>query len=211
MTRRRVQYTALTAAPERPAPTYPEYEQLLADAKAALATEGMFIDPANVYRVKNLPRSWEWRVCVLGHAGDRSRLDMHLLLLAHDRDLDPPLPQWLVDARADDDREDQEKAAARAERDEQDRAAWEKVAAGCAVELEVRRNGTTRIRFGHRHQLGHAVPPVDVLSGDGRRHPAGRALCETEQRSKALDLSGEPGGPVTCGRCLAWVPKIRPA
>lgn len=215
MRRRRAPYAApVGTAPQRTPPTYPEYEQLLADAKAALAAEGMFVDPAKVHQVQTMPRSWEWRVCVLGHAGDRSRLDLHLLLLAHERDLNPPLPQWLVDARADGAREDARKAQERAERDALDQAAWEKVLADCQVDVSVLRNGTARVRYGYLHHLGHVVPQADAVSGTEKRprlHLERRALCETEDRGQPLDLSGGEGGPATCMRCLAYTPKIRPA
>lgn len=199
-------------APERPAPTYPEYENLRADAEASVAADGHFVDPVKLRRVQDLRRSWEWRVSVLGHDDEhRTLLDMHMLLLADQRDLDPPVPQWLVEARAEGERRDAEKRKARQDREDADMAVWEKALAQAQVELAVLRNGTARPRHGLMHNLGHAVPKVDAVSGRSRRHRAGRALCETETRAKPLDLTGGEGGAVTCTSCLNYTPKIRPA
>lgn len=210
--RRPLVVRGLFAVPERPAPTYPEYEQLRADAVAAAAADGGFVDPAKLRRVQALQRSWDWRVSVLGHDDQhRSITDMHTLLLADERDLEPPLPQWLLDARAEGERLDAEKQAARKARADADQEAWEKVLAQAKVGLRVLRNGTARTRYGQWHNLGHAVPVEDAVSGRARRHRAGRAVCETADRARPLNLDGGEDGPVTCVRCLDYVPKLRPA
>jgi hypothetical protein len=206
----------LVPAPEHPAPTYPEYKQLLADATDAVRRAGGLVDPAKLRKVMQIRRGWEWKTCVLGYAGDGTGtlLEMHLLLLADQRDLDPPLPQWLAERRAADAKADAERLAANRRLDEQDQAAWEQTRAACPVEVVVRRNGHARIRRGRLHNLGHVVPVADAVSGQGcryRRHPAGRAACESEGRAKPLDLSGGDGGPATCDRCLKYTPQLRPA
>lgn len=198
-------------ASERPAPEYPEYKQLLADAEDAAAADGQFVDPVKLRRCHALLRGWEWKVSVLGHDGTQTLLDMHLLLLADERDLNPPPPQWLLDARAEGERRDEQNRARRKANDDADEQAWAQVREQCQVEVTVLRNGTARARKGQWHYLGHAVPAVDVVSGRARRHLAGRALCETETRAKPLDLSGGEGGAVTCVSCLTYAPKIRPA
>lgn len=202
-------------APEHPAPTYPQYQQLRADAEAAVKAAGSFVDPIKLRKVMHLKRSWDWKTAVLGYVGDGTGtlLEMQLLLLADERDLDPPLPQWLVERRAADAHADEQRAAKRKARDDADQDAWEKVLAGCAVDVVVRRNGTARPRNGYLHNLGHVVPTADAESGHGRqrrRHPAGRAVCESERRARPLDLSGGDGGPATCDRCLKWTPQLRP-
>jgi hypothetical protein len=202
-------------APQHPAPTYPEYAQLLADAQAAVDAQGRFVDPSKLYRVQHLGRDWEWMTCVLGYVGNglASTLEMHLLLLADERDLNPPLPQWLIERRAADAAADAERQAEIQLEEKQDQAAWEAARQDCEVAVVVRRNGTARPRRGHWHNLGHVVPVVDAESGMGRkrrRHPAGRAVCESEQRARPLDLSGGEGGPATCDRCLKYTPQLRP-
>jgi Asp-tRNA(Asn)/Glu-tRNA(Gln) amidotransferase A subunit family amidase len=214
--RRSLAGRAFVPAPEHPAPTYPEYAQLLADATEAVRKAGHFVDPVELRRVMHLHRSWDWKTSVLGYVGDgtATRLEMYLLLLADERDLEPPLPQWLVDRRAADARADAERQAAYQRIEDLDQAAWEKARADCPVEVAVRRNGHARTRNGRMHQLGHVVPLVDAVSGPTdrpRRHPAGRAVCESETRARPLDLSGGTGGPATCDRCLKYTPHLRPA
>lgn len=212
MKRKRLLVDGLLPLPERPAPTYPEYEQLLADAEASLRADGGFVDPAKLRRQTLLPRSWDWQVAVLGHDYPPNVLQMHVLLLAHDRDLDPPLPQWLLEARAAAAERREQLDATRKALDDADRAEWEAAVTGVAVEVEVLRNGHARPRHGQSHHLGHVVPKVDVVSGAARRprrHRAGRALRESERRARPLDLSGGAGGPATCVSCLMYVKKIR--
>jgi hypothetical protein len=200
---------AMFPAPERPKPTYPGYEQLLADAEDSVRRDGRHIDPAKMRDCRALPRDRRWRIAVLGCDRPPTLTDVHMLLLAHERDLDPPPPPWFVaqlDASA---RAEEERAAKVKAREDADQAAWDAVRQLCQVEVEVRRNGTARPRFGYAHHLGHVVPFVDARSGRNRRHRAGRALCESERRARPLDLSGGVDGPATCGSCLDYTPKIR--
>lgn len=214
MSRRRIYVPAAVLFPEpgRPAPTYPEYAKLLEDATAAAAADGRFVDPVKLHRVGNLRRPWDWKLAVLGRDPvGWSVVEMHMLLLAHERDLDPPLPQWVLDARAEAKDREEEKQAAHKAADDADQAAWDEARQGCPVELTVRRTRQYRPHRGFSHQLGHAIPAVGCRSGMKRRHQAGRALCESETRAKPLVLDGGEGGPATCKSCLDYIPKIRPA
>jgi len=207
-----LQAVSLFPVPERPTPTYPEYPQLLEDARAAMAADHGFVDPVKLRRSQQLGRGAEWRARVLGHDyGKTTLLEMHVLLLAHERGLIPPLPQWLVEARAEEERREAERQVVLRARDAADEATWEAALERCVMrgELEVLRSGHARARHGAPHQLGHVVPKVDAGSGRSRQHRAGRALCETEGRAKPLDLTGGIGGPATCLSCLSYVPKIR--
>ena len=214
MNRRRVYVPAgvLFPQPERPAPTYPEYEKLLEDATAAAAADGRFVDPVKLRRVEDLRRDWDWKIAVLGREPvGRTVVEMHLLLLAHEQDLNPPLPQWLNDARAEAKAREEEKRAARKAADDADQSEWDAARKGCPVELTVRRTSQYRPHRGFSHQLGHAIPAVDCRSGPKRRHRAGRALCESETRTQPLVLAGGADGPATCRSCLDYTKKIRPA
>ena len=205
---RRFATTFRLPEPERPAPTYPEYAQLLADAQAAHAKDGQFVDPRKVHQVERLPRDWDWMLRVLGHEYTRrSMLEVHLLLLAHERDLDPPLPQWVVDARAAAAAAQAEKQAAAQRLEDAARAVWDAARKDCPVELRVLLNANAHVG----RNLGHAVPDVECVSGRQRRHLAGRALCETATRAKPLNLEGGKGTAVTCVSCLKYTPLIRPA
>lgn len=201
-----------------PDPTYPEYVDLRAEADKRHRPT---VDPFDVHsRIPNLihRRGHEWALAVLGReyfgVGSLYGSDMELLKLADERDLDPPLPQWVIDAR-------QRDADHRAELEERRRAArqrdveaWAAVAANVTVDLAVHTNTKARVRRGEMHYLAHAVPTADAYSGTRRirTHRAGRALCETENRPKPLSLDdrAEPAGtPVTCVRCLDWASKVR--
>ncbi len=200
--------------PRRPAPTYPEYAQLRADAEASARADGGFVDPGKVRRWQQMGRPWEWRVSVLGHDRTESLVELHMLLLAADRGLMPPPQQWFADILAAGEERDAARAAQRKARDDKDETVSQAALAEFPVGVTVLRNGTGRVRYGFVHHLGHIVPKADVLSGSEqrpRRHRAGRGLCETENRGKPLDLSGGEGGPATCERCLMWAAKVRAA
>ncbi len=201
---------------DMPRPTYPEYEQLRAAAAAAAQRP---VSPASipVKRALITRRGFDWCLAVVGRPchglGSISCVDAELLVLADAADIDPPLPQWVVDERAAAARVADERAAERKARDDADQAAWDATRAGLTVEVQVLRNGHARPRHGYAHHLGHVVPKVDAESGPDRRprrHRAGRALCESERRARPLDLSGGEGGAATCVACLAYTPKIRP-
>lgn len=197
-----------------PPPTYPEYEQLLAQAKRNASGP---VD-ANTFPKKQRimwERGDDWCLAVLGKPchglGRISCVDAELLVLADAANINPPLPQWVVDARAETARRKKVREDQRAALRQRDQAAWDAAREQCPVELEVRLNPTSRVRDGEWHNLGHAVPLVDALSRR-RLHPKGRALCESLTRARPLRL-GEPtsAAPATCVRCLAYVSQIRPA
>ncbi len=203
-----------------PEPTYPEYADLRADADRLA---GRFVDPVDVHsRIPNLVRrrGHEWALAVLGREylgpGSLYGSDMKLLQLADERDLNPPLPDWVVEGRRRASEHEAGREARRREALQRDVDAWNAVVAAVAVDLVVYTNTTARVRLGRSEHLAHAVPTTDVYSGTRtvRTHRAGRALCETATRPKPLALShrAEPAGtPVTCVRCMAWAPKVRPA
>ncbi len=160
-------------------------------------------------------RGADWCTAVLGapFTGQRhlTVVQDQLLKLADDAGIDPPLPNWIAQARA-------EPGRARAARDEQRRAqteretaAWQAVLAQAAVELEVREGSRPRVRGTGAEPLRHAVPIRDVHSGTRviRTHPGGRALCESERRAPPLALGETSDQAATCVRCLHWAPRVR--
>ena len=202
-----------------PPPTYPEYEALLADARRACPS---FVDPANLYPARQVikDRGGDWVTAVLGRLYDFGRLTMvdHYLLIEADRaNIDPPLPGWIVEGRAEDARIAAERAAARERIAAREAAAWlaaQQAMAQAGVDVdqvEVHDGSRPRTRHGRSEYLRHAVPTVDLYSGARRvrTHGAGRALCESPSRAKPLGLSGRADGPVTCERCLDWAAQVR--
>lgn len=198
---------------EIPPPSYPEYPDLLVQAERNARGP---VDPCSIPRKEDLirRRGSDWCLAVLGKPCHGlafiSSVAAELLVLADAADIDPPLPQWVVDARAETARRKQARDDERAGRRKRDRDAWDEARKGCLVPLEVRLNPTARVRNGEWHNLGHAVPLVDARS-PRRLHPKGRALCESLRRAKPLRLGDPATEPVTCVRCLAYVPQIRRA
>lgn len=197
-----------------PAPTYPEYQALLDEAHR---TVPRFVDPANLYPARPVAarRGADWCTAVLGRPNGpyerRSRVEDQMLIVADQADVDPPLPDWIMQARAEGERVQAERDAATRARLQRDADAWAAVLADTTVPLEVHHGSRPRVRGLTSELLRHAVPTADVVSGARRLrvHPAGRALCESEQRSKPLALDGISDGPVTCVRCLDWAPRVR--
>lgn len=210
-------FADMDAMRDRPQPAYPEYTTI----RGAAAHAAQRLDPKEVTFMQRIARQHgpRWCQAVLGWpCSDDLRtvsvVDAYTLLAAHDAGLDPPacaaLTDWwalsdLRHALAEQERHD----AARA-----DRLAWEAALAGCdeAVDIIVMVSVNAQLHHGHRTRLAHAVPTADAASLD-RRHKAGRPLCEAPDRSRARQLPLEDGGdaPVTCLRCLAWLPRIHPA
>lgn len=201
-------------------PTYPEYPQLWEQARRA--AHG-FVDPTHIRRLEEIThrRGADWCTAVLGRpfVGLRrvSVAEAELLRLAHERGLDPPLPDEIVAARQAAADHRAMIAQQRRQRAEQDRREWTEALGQAAVPAEVlpvRANVRGEGRSSHRGggPLHHVVPTVDLWSGPEtrrRRHPAGRALCETEHRAKPLQLGEPTGEPATCVRCLAWTTRVR--
>lgn len=106
-----------------PPPTYPQYTELWAAAQRAVRGP---IDPASIPRTERIAadRGWDWCAAVLGHHYHGlpyvSVAEAELLVLAHQADVDPPLPDWIVADRAaaaaHQARRDAERAAQRAHR-----------------------------------------------------------------------------------------------
>lgn len=194
---------------------YPEYPQLV-----ALATSrDRFTDPRRISQILTAVhnRGGDWATAVLGfeYPGLHrvSSLCGEILYAADEQNVCPPMPADVLAARHTElDRQSARDAARQAVLD-RDTAAWNTVRAQAAVELAVYVSSKGRHRHGFGHHLGHAVPAADVYSGTRtiRTHRAGRALCETEDRSLHLRLEITPRGdaPVTCVNCLKWTPKVR--
>jgi len=196
-----------------PAPDYPEYATLLAAAQQAARR---FVDPRTVRLPDEIVarRGYDWAAGVLGKpwrgVGYHPSVESALIKAADTADVRPPLPQWLIDDRAEAAEWQAQLDADRAAARQRDVRVWTEARERCAVKVEVRQNQTARVRGGYRQRLGHAVPLADALSGTRRRHQAGRALCETSSR-QAMRLGEPVDEPATCVRCLDWTSRVRAA
>lgn len=198
-----------------PAPTYSEYEAIVEQARRESPA---FVDPSDLYPARAIAnrRGADWCTAVLGRPHGpyerRSHLEEYILIVADRENIDPALPEWIEQARAEGQRVHEEREAAKHALRQRDAKAWEDTLAATTVPLEVRTGSRPRVRGGLLSDpLRHAVPTSDVVSGERRLrvHRAGSALCESERRSRALELGGVSDGPTTCVRCLAWAPKVR--
>ncbi len=199
-----------------PPPTYPEYEDLLAQAHAECP---QFVNPANLYPHRPIVerRGHDWCTAVLGRpyelAARLSRVDCYLLIVADRAGIDPPLPDWIVQGREAGERARQQRAERVQARQRIIQQRWDDARADTdtADQLEVWDGSRGRAWTGG-DPIRHVVPTIDVYSGTGRRtriHPAGRGLCETVQRPKPLRLAGRTDQPATCDACLRRTPQIR--
>lgn len=200
-----------------PRPTYPEYEAVEAAARSITPA---FVNPANIHPESGVVarRGADWCTAVLGRPyGWSTRTTVHeqYLLIAADRlDVDPALPEWIVEGRRAGEERERRITEQRAAQRQRERDRWDQVRVDVSVDLVVHTNTRTRVRGNLADALGHAVPTTAVHSGTRkvREHPPGRALCESPTRSKVLSISDQPepdGTPVTCLRCLEWAPKVR--
>lgn len=205
-------FTLLTNPPR---PTYPEYDAVV---ELARTLTPRFVDPANLWpeRPVMARRGDDWCTAVLGRpldvTGKLSIHEQYLLIAADQLDVDPPLPDWIVEARRADAERRRSLDDAREARRQRERERWDAVLADTTVELDVHLG--SRPRAWADGELGHAVPRADVYSGarKPRTHQRGRALCESPTRARPLAFSNEPapaGTPATCVRCLEWAPKVR--
>ncbi len=209
----------ITLLNDPPPPTYPEYGDLLA---AARLNAPAFVDPANLYPCREVVarRGDDWVTAVLGfpfHDLRQLTETTDQLLIEADRaGIDPPLPDWIVQGRAESARRTAEREAARQAASAREAERWAEIfgLAGPGVVLAAHAASRTRVRAAVDQYLYHAVPAAAVFSGTRkvRTHRAGHPLCETERRASPILIAASPSQrPVTCRRCLHWVPQVRAA
>lgn len=201
-----------------PQVAYDGYDELRGEARRRTAGP---VNPADLGVYADIMRAHgtDWCRSVLGRdippnalgRGGLPAIEAEMLRVAHERNLDPPKPPWLVQWQ-------EESAGIQRRRDEaheaaqrQDAGRWAAALATCGIpadQLEIRPNIRSRqVRHGIRQELLHVVPLVDVRS-ERRRHPAGRELCAV---GHARVLGESVGQPATCKACVEYTAKIRPA
>jgi hypothetical protein len=210
-------FAEIDALRHQPEPAYPEYQQVRTHARTDFSPH---VDPAGeVDRMQAVlhGRGRDWAMGVLGFWFDGdlrslSLVESRMLLVADQLDLQPPLPTRILDWNQQWDRLRREQQASRDRAAARDRQRWQEALARCQVAVEVRPNIHGR-RYGgwDTSPLRHVVPLNDACSGPTgrRRHPAGRALCETPTRRRPLQLGEPTDQPATCVRCLAYTPLLR--
>lgn len=191
------------------APGYPEYVELRAAAEAAADQDGRFVDPRKLLRLEQLPRSTDWRTAVIGHTGRPDLVEMHALLIAHEWNLDPPLPGWLTFRRAAEAaRREAERAAAEAHRAAL-RQEWRSLHTafmdrfGAVLQVAYNYSGPHHYEL-HTSGADHIILTADLAAGRLVRK-AGWALCTTpsSRRRQSFD-SPDPADQrwPTCRACI---------
>ncbi len=194
-----------------PPPAYPEYERLL---EAAQTQARRPVNPATLWLPDHIAtrRGDDWATAVIGRPyrglQSVSSVEAKLIVLADAAGVDPELPQWLADERAETAARQAEQDRRKAEARQREADAWAAAVKACPVPLEVRENTNSRGYGNRAGALCHAVPTADAVSGTRRQHPAGRPLCVTAAR-RPMPLSEPVDEPATCVRCLGWAGKIR--
>lgn len=202
-----------------PAPVYPQYPAVVALARKLTPP---FVDPANLYPERPVAerRGGDWCTAVLGRPVDLATTltihEQYLLIAADQLEVDPPLPEWIVEGRRLSAERQRQRDEARQAMIQRDRDRWTQALATAAVEVDVHLGSRARAWTTDGGSIGHVVPRADVVSGKRRlrTHPAGRALCETPGRARPLAIGDTPEPvttPATCVNCLKWLPQVRAA
>jgi hypothetical protein len=198
-----------------PQVAYPEYAEIREQARRKARLP---VDPREIPRMQQViyGHTSDWCSSVLGYPftglGRISGTDADMLMIAHERGLDPLLPPWLVTWKEESAARQQLQDERREQGRARDREKWEHARAAGQAEVEVRPNVHGR-RYGASWDDGplrHAVPLADAVSAR-RRHPAGRALCESATRPQPLVLASPVDEPATCVNCIKYAAVIRPA
>lgn len=205
--------------PQHAEPNYPEYGTI--KFKAA-RTVPAFVDQRYIDQLTEIigRRGHDWCTAVLGYPFPGLRhtpgSEAHMLVVADEENLRPPLPDRIVAERAARAERDKQETAARKAIAARDARTWRDALAVCKVPhlLTVRPNATGR-RLVRGHSTGpnrHVVPAQTLHSGPQRNRPrihtAGRALCETPKRTP-MRLAEPVDAPATCVNCLQYVRLVR--
>ncbi len=203
-------------------PIYPEYAELRAEADRRAS---WCVDPADInFRIPDLvaARGYDWAYAVLGrpYGGPQSLYgsDIELLKLAGERDLDPSLPQHVVEARAAAEAHSiagQEAAAARRRLLDEE---WQAIVAALAA-----RQNPVLVKVAHNYTSGrhcesgyvqggdHIVFETRLLASAGRlRREPGQSACYQPSRARNVEVLVEVDDDrlPTCKSCIRTVARV---
>lgn len=195
------------------APTYAEYEQLLAEAQASVRADGGFVDPVKMHAYCDIGRGKDWQVSIIGHSNNPTLTEMHMLLLADQRRLTPPLPEWLAAKRA------VQRAERAAEEDlyrqwmQARTQAWEQLKAALPVPVVLAYNYSGGNHYATWTQgADHIIVTKDVTAGRWQRSE-GEAFCTTDSNAHQQDFvwwkdETDAARLPTCKNCLKRAAKL---
>jgi len=192
-------------------PSYPEYADLHARATASAAADGWFVDPVKFRRWQSLHRGHDWTISVLGHNQQHSLVEIHMLLIADDWNLQPPLPRWLTEQRAEQQRREAARRAANDARIAALRGEWTSLWTALPVPVTVAYNYSgPNHREGWCQGAAHILAAADLRAGRLHR-VAGSALCTVSSNAKHQDFAdGQPPEDrwPTCKACLRTASRL---
>ena len=201
-----------------PQVAYDGYDELRREARRRTARP---VNPADLGVYADIIRvhGTDWCRSVLGRdippnalgRGGLPAVEAEMLRVAHERNLDPPKPSWLVQWQEESAEIHRRRDEAQAAAQRQDNGRWAAALATCGIpaeQLEIRPNiRSQHVRHGRRQQLLHVAPLVDARS-ERRQHRAGRELCAV-RHARVLGEPAEP--PATCMACVKYTAELRPA
>lgn len=191
---------------------YPEYEGLLVLAAESLRRDGSFIDPVKWRMMQAVPRNTDWALSVLRTYRRGDPLALHMLLLAHGQDIDPPLPDWLAEVRekqAAARRREEEAAAARARALDE---AWASIWKALPQQVGVAYNYSGPGHYEtYSSGADHIILSEDLVFGRMKR-VKGWAMCTTPSSARHQSFDLKPDHPTkrraTCKACLRAAAKV---
>lgn len=200
--------------PATEAANYAQYPQLLALAEESVREDGGIVDPVKMRRYGQTigRRGRDWAISVLGHArlglgpGGATLTEMHLLLIADEHDVTPPLPEHIAAARA---ASAAKELAQREKRIEALGAEWAALRQALPVVVTCEHNYQSRHHCdGYVQGADHIVVHADLRHGRLARL-AFEALCETPSNRRQLyfpfshlENLRDGGGFPSCKACI---------
>lgn len=186
-------------------PDYPEYADLRAAAELSVRADGGFVDPAKLGREQNLGRGHDWRISVLGHSSRTTLVELHMLLIADERGIEPPLPEWLAAHRAERQAKRDAEQAAYAAQIAALEAEWAALWKALPVPVTVAYNYS-----GPNHYETWTQGAVHILVSEdlnvGRLHrPKRSALCSVPSNRGHQDFAHDISDNDRCPSCKACI------
>jgi hypothetical protein len=193
------------------APWYPEYEGLRAMAEESVRLDHGFVDPVKLRWRQRLGRGWDWEVSVIGDGAQESLIDLHMLLIAHGQNLNPPLPPRVARVRAEQEAAARAHEAARVARAKARDDAWRSIWSRLPQRIEVAYNYSGGLHLeNYVSGADHIILTEDLVIGRSKR-VKGWAMCTTPSAVRH-QWFGEGDPPekrtATCKACLRMAARL---
>lgn len=186
-----------------PAPDYPEYAGLLAQAEASVAADGRFVDPVKMRAYQDLRRDRFWRAAILGHRRAVTLVEMHMLLIADAEGIEPPGSQPPPPAPESPEVQRYRERAVRKQEE------WDTLRAKLPVTVELAYNYSGGNHYDTYTQGATHIITTQNLAIGRLNRTAGDALCTTPSRRKHQAFYGSADSHIpTCKNCLVTAARL---